>query len=142
MVLDTVAGKEEVLERAKELLDRQGIDITMSELKDIYESTHKFIEHSLNNEEYATVKLGDLGVAYYIRKSLSKLIARTKGDKKEFWRNKRDLIDIFEFDKNLDRLKGGFGKGKVVHTMQTFKDRNHRWKFPIEKIEQIQNKIL
>lgn len=141
MVIDTVAGKEEVLERALDNLNENGIDITAKELNDIYESTHEYIKYSLNNKEHVSVKLGNLGIAYYLRKSLSKFMNRSKGEKKEFWRNKRDRIDIHVFDKNLDRLKEGFGKGMVVHTTQTFKDRNHRWKYPIEKIEEIQNKI-
>lgn len=141
MVIDTVAGKEEVLERAIKNLEEQGVDITMKELEDIYDSTHKYIEYSLNLKEYVSVKLGSMGVAYYLRKSLSKLMARTKGDKKEFWRSKRDSIDEHKKEKELVRSKIGKDKGKVVHTMQTFKDRNKRWGYPIHKIEKLQNKI-
>lgn len=141
MVIDTVAGEEEVIKRSIKLLKEKGIDISEEEMKDIYTSTHKYIDHSLKTKEYVSVNLSSLGTAYYLRKSLSRNMSNSKGETKDFWRGKRDMIDIHVFDKNLDRLKAGLGKGTVVHTMQTFKDRNNRWGYPIEKIEEIQNKI-
>jgi hypothetical protein len=147
MVLETVAGKEEVLERAIQLLKDQGIEISEQEMEDIYEITRKYIIEKLESEPHCSVILGKLGRAYYTTYSLTKRansFKKTSKEKEELFLEKRDMVN--EFAKEIKQIKKERGqryhnRHRVYHKMKSFMHRNLKKRITIEELETEQNAI-
>lgn len=145
---DNIAGYEEVIERAQKLLKEQEIYLTKKEMEEVYEITHKYIKHRLDEEPWCTVKLGNLGRAYYDQPyCTTKKVQykwkkpRSEKDEKRYqlWKQREEAIEEhYQDHKPGTNAKWSY---KCLHVVQPFLKKASRRQFKIEDVEEIQNQI-
>ena len=141
MVIDTVAGLEEVLKKAKELIDLQGIEISEEEIEDIYFSTVDYIKKSIEESDAVALYMPKLGTAYYTLQDLSKIRKGRKKDSEIVKKVERQKADIDEYYQENQTGKKGNRKDRfrIRHIEKNFTQLNKKHGYSMEKIEKIQN---
>lgn len=139
MVIDTVAGKEEVLQRAIEnLKNNKGIDMTFEEMDELYEIVSDYIEDHLEKEPTCTVKLPNLGEAYYMQVECNRRKRNTNSEeKKKLWQERSDKIEEFyQNNQTKKNRKKGF---KIYHVIKAMWKKNKTYGYNMQDIESLQN---
>jgi hypothetical protein len=140
MVLSNVAGKEEVLERArKNLAENYNIDLTEEETEELYDITAKYIAEKLREKPFCSVQMNFLGTAFYQLKTCKEVKWRFNNTPKRFkiWEDRYDIIQDYK-DSNK-KLVNRAKRFKVLHTIKSIAYRNKKAGWTIEDIEEDQN---
>lgn len=147
MVLETIAGKEEVLARAVENLEKnKGIKMTYSEMDELYEIVADYIKEHLRFEPTCTVRFPNLGEAYYMQEECNKqknaAKSRTDNNAKyvhELWKERSEKIE--DFYQNNQTKKNRKKNFKIYHVIKPMWKKNRTYGYHIPDIEEIQNAI-
>lgn len=142
----TIAGREEVIERAvKKLKEEHGLYLTKKEMDDVYEQTYRYIKKKLDKEPYLSIWLRGLGKAYWTqyycakRKRRSMYSANPNEEKVKLWKHREDEIE--EYYQNNQVGKNAGWQHKLFHVFPPLLKSSSRRGYTIEDIEEKQNKI-
>lgn len=144
---DNIAGKEEVLERAKANLEKEhGIELSEEEMGELYDITTKYIGKKLKEEYWGAVSLSGLGTAYYNIYYCNKMKFRAKTStnkttRKSFerWESLFNRIeDHYQSNQTGVNAKKSY---KFFHVINPMLKRANRKGYKMDDIEKVQNKI-
>ena len=148
MVIDTVAGKEEVLERAVENLAKQDIHLDTKEMDELYEIVANYIQEKLSKESICTVKLPHLGWAYYHLNECNRrknMAAKQKDSNEQtmysykLWKERAEKIEDYYQENQPGRNRKW--RYWVQHVIKPMWKKNRTYGYEIRDIEEIQNAI-
>lgn len=134
------ADLDDVIERAREILLEDGVDVSKEEIEDLYDNVSLNIKEALASEPYLSVRIPHLATAYYkvptINKRINAFPTKSDSPTKRLWLKRRTRIkEEFNMNQPLINTYKTYVLYHMVDGIMTYNLRKHS----ISEIESKQN---
>ena len=154
--INDIAYDEQVLERALEILEKKGVETDEHQLKRVYKYSGKYINKAMREEDYCSVNLHPIGVAYYHIWDVNKIKAQKKNQYKyykdrseeqiekakreyEVWNQKsKDILEEYDLYRPKENVSADH---MFYHIISNLRRGIKRRRISTAEVEEIQNNI-